>query len=267
MTTCTYRTGRQVPVLLAPLCADTVLDPGWFHLLLLESGCFRGRTGNTTYVAAGHSLLCLPPDSAFRPLEIRHSSGLHLAFAPEFINVGLHAPALHPSCYEMIRETQGYPDFRVFADDPGILGLDDAAYAYMRKSLERIRVQLEEQPDPKWSCRDRGDGRAGLPVYPDPSGRGSVGWEPVQDICHQPHLSLPSVQSPYRPAGVRICAVQTSGSRQKQPGVHLPLSGGDRKGMRVPGERLSGARVQAACGDNPAFLPHRHAEKADGIGW
>ena len=155
MTTCTYRTGRQVPVLLAPLCADTVLDPGWFHLLLLESGCFRGRTGNTTYVAAGHSLLCLPPDSAFRPLEIRHSSGLHLAFAPEFINVGLHAPALHPSCYEMIRETQGYPDFRVFADDPGILGLDDAAYAYMRKSLERIRVQLEEQPDPKWSCRAR----------------------------------------------------------------------------------------------------------------
>ena len=129
MTTCRYRTGRQVPVLLAPLCADTVLDPGWFHLLLLESGCFRGRTGNTTYVAAGHSLLCLPPDSAFRPLEIRHSSGLHLAFAPEFINVGLHAPALHPSCYEMIRETQGYPDFRVFADDPGILGLDDAAYA------------------------------------------------------------------------------------------------------------------------------------------
>ena len=155
MTTCRYRTGRQVPVLLAPLCADTVLDPGWFHLLLLESGCFRGRTGNTTYVAAGHSLLCLPPDSAFRPLEIRHSSGLHLAFAPEFINVGLHAPALHPSCYEMIRETQGYPDFRVFADDPGILGLDDAAYAYMRKSLERIRVQLEEQPDPKWSCRAR----------------------------------------------------------------------------------------------------------------
>lgn len=155
MTTCTYRTGRQVPVLLAPLCADTVLDPGWFHLLLLESGCFRGRTGNTTYVAAGHSLLCLPPDSAFRPLEIRHSSGLHLAFAPEFINVGLHAPALHPSCYEMIRETQGYPDFRVFADDPGILGLDDAVYAYMRKSLERIRVQLEEQPDPKWSCRAR----------------------------------------------------------------------------------------------------------------
>ena len=191
----------------------------------------------------------------------------------------------------MIRETQGYPDFRVFADDPGILGLDDAAYAYMRKSLERIRVQLEEQPDPKWSCRARqilfrilavlAQGReqedcaAGTE---ETAGRvcryilTHLGEDlSVGSLCRTFATNHTSLYRQFKahtglPVSEYVLSKRLEAAK-KQPGVHLPLSGGDRKGMRVPGERLSGARVQAACGDNPAFLPHRHAEKADGIGW
>lgn len=155
MTPCRHMPGRRVPVLLEPLSADAVLEAGWFHLLFVQSGCLRGRVGHTTYVAGGRSLLCLPPDSSFTLVASPCPAGLHLAFAPEFINIGLHMPAIGALSYDAVRKTHGYPDLRVFLEDPGILGLDDTAYAYIQNALGRIRIQLEEQPDPKWSCRAR----------------------------------------------------------------------------------------------------------------
>ena len=38
---------------------------------------------------------------------------------------------------------------------PGIMGLDDASYAYITDCFDKIAVQLREQPDSKWSCRAR----------------------------------------------------------------------------------------------------------------
>lgn len=159
MTSCRYHPGRQVPITLEPLRAAVPLQQGQFHLLLIQSGSVRGQLPDLACFIGGRTLLCLSPHTQFVLKEARRLSGLHLAFAPAFINVHLHADTLLSPAYEPLRRECGYPDLHLFqqADParPGIVGLDDTSYEYIAGCFDKIAVQLREQPDSKWSCRAR----------------------------------------------------------------------------------------------------------------